>query len=244
MSPLLDVRAVSASYGQIPVLHGISIAVDENESIGLLGPNGHGKTTLLRVISGLHRAAGGEIRWDGTVITNRPVHHMVGCGLIHVAQASRLFPDCTIEENLKLGAYTRRARARERHGLEAVYALFPRLLERRRQPCGTLSGGERQMVAIGVGLMACPRLLMLDEPTLGLAPMVKLELLTAIQEIRDRNVSLVVVDGDAEFMLDLTDRWYAIESGRVTFEASSADRMDSLEIVSMYFGTTGGRGVG
>jgi branched-chain amino acid transport system ATP-binding protein len=237
MNSLLEVQSVTSRYGDIPVLHGISLSIAEGEAVGLLGPNGHGKTTLLRVISGMHRATSGEVMWRGTPITNRPPHRAINRGLVHVLQGSRLFPDCTVAENLTLGAYSKRGRPFEQEQLSLVYSLFPRLYERRQQLCRTLSGGERQMAAIGVGLMGRPDLLMLDEPTLGLAPKVREALQGAVNDIHGTGVTLLIVDSDVEFMLSTTERWYRIQSGRVTGQAASSDGLDPREVVRTYFGS-------
>ncbi len=161
---------------------------------------------------------------------------IVELGLIHVAQGSRLFPECSVEENLRLGAFPRRAKENTSARLEKVYDLFPKLRQRHRQLCGTLSGGERQMLAIGMGVMSNPRLLVLDEPTLGLAPSVKEELLRSIAEIRAAGTQLVVVDGDLPFVLDLTDRWYGIALGRVAAVGRSADGVSDEALESLFFG--------
>jgi branched-chain amino acid transport system ATP-binding protein len=235
VTALLEVQDVRGGYGQIEVLRGITLHVCEGEAVGLLGPNGHGKTTLLRTISGLQRPRSGAISFAGTDITSGSPRTIVERGLVHVPQGNRLFPDCTVHENLLLGAYPRRARNQRDQRLALVYDLFPQLTERRRQPCGTLSGGERQMVAIGVGLMADPVLLVLDEPTLGLAPKVRYELQSRIEEIRRLGVSLVVADGDLEFLHALTDRRYVVDLGRVTMEQRGTDEVSEDEVVALYF---------
>jgi branched-chain amino acid transport system ATP-binding protein len=236
---LLEVRDVVAGYDELVVLRDISLDVAPGESVGLLGPNGHGKTTLLRHISGLHRIRAGAITFAGTPIEARSAPAIVDLGLVHVAQGNRLFPGCTVAECLELGAFTRRARRARAANRDRVLSLFPKLVERRHQLCGTLSGGERQMVAVAMGLMADPKLLILDEPTLGLAPSVRHDLLTQVRAIRESGLSLIVVDGDPAFLMGLTDRWYAIESGRVAAAGRSDEGLRDRELQEIYFGGAG-----
>ena len=235
-SALLEVEGIEAGYGRTQVLRGLSLHLSQGERVGLFGPNGHGKTTLLRTISGLLRPWRGNIRLAGTGIAGADPRAIVDRGLIHVPQANTLFPEMTVLENLKLGAYAPRARADAAATLDRVLALFPRLSERRDQPCRTLSGGERQMVSIGVGLMARPAILMLDEPTLGLAPLIKDELLEAIRQVADTGVPLLVVEQDVEFLLSLTDRLYMLNHGEIELETSSDGGLDHARILEMYFG--------
>lgn len=234
--PLLEVRDLETGYGRTPVLHGVSLRLDEGVRIGLIGPNGHGKTTLMRAISGLLSPWAGDIRLRGRSIAGRTPAEIVAEGLVHVPQANALFPYMTVLENLQLGAWPKRARPARREALERVFQLFPRLRERRRQECRTLSGGERQMVSIGVGLMAQPSILMLDEPTLGLSPKLKGELRDAIAAIAEAGVPLVLVEQDISFMLALTDRFYLVNEGRVAAEFAAADALDHGKIMDMYFG--------
>jgi len=234
--PLLEVRDLETGYGRTPVLHGVSLRLEEGVRVGLIGPNGHGKTTLMRAISGLLRPWAGDILLGGRSIARRSPAEIVAEGLIHVPQANALFPYMTVLENLELGAWPKRARAAKGETLEQVFRLFPRLRERRRQECRTLSGGERQMVSIGVGLMARPAILMLDEPTLGLSPKLKSELRDAIGAISETGVPLVLVEQDVSFMLSLTDRFYLVSEGRVAAEFSAADALDHGKIMGMYFG--------
>jgi branched-chain amino acid transport system ATP-binding protein len=239
MTRLLDVRDIEAGYGGMRVLHGLSIHIDDGESIGLFGPNGHGKSTLLKAISGLMRPSSGTITFDGTDITGRRPPAIVEAGLIHAPQGNTLFGDMRIAETLELAAFSRRAGAGAAKRLEEVYALFPRLAERRSQLAKTLSGGERQMLSIGCALMCAPRLLMLDEPTLGLSPRLKEELAAAIAEICRRGVPLVVVEQDIEFLLSLTSRLYLVEHGTVVREIDRDNAPDHAEVMRLYFGEEG-----
>lgn len=234
--PILEVEDLATGYGRTQVLWGLTLALNAGERIGLFGPNGHGKSTLLKTISGLLKPWRGAIRLNGQSIGGIQPRAVVDLGLIHVPQGNVLFPQLTVFENLRLGAYGKRARPDREQNLERVLELFPRLAERRRQLSRTLSGGERQMLAIGVGLMGAPKLLMLDEPTLGLAPKLKDELLDAIAKISRVGVPLVLVEQDVEFLVSLTDRLYMINHGAVALDIASTDRLDHGEIMQMYFG--------
>ena len=236
MTALLEVAAVRAGYGGVSVLNGLSLRVDEGESIGLFGPNGHGKSTLLRTISGLVRANEGRIRFEGAEITHRRPADIVAAGLVHSPQGNTLFRDMAVAETLELAAFTPRARAERDRRLRDVYGLFPRLGERGKQLARTLSGGERQMLSIGCAMMCAPRLLMLDEPTLGLSPRLKQELAEAITAIAVSGIPLVVVEQDVEFLLQLADRLYMIEHGEIAREIGRANAPDHAEIMQLYFG--------
>lgn len=234
---LLDISRLQAGYGTHPVLHDVSLHVSQGEAVGLFGPNGHGKTTLLRTISGLLKPLSGEIRFDGRDIKAAAPSAIVGAGLVHAQQGNKLFGEMAVVETLELAAFTPRARPKRKETLQRIYALFPRLAERKRQLARTLSGGERQMLSIGCALMCQPRLLMLDEPTLGLSPKLKEELAIAIGEIAGTGIPLIVVEQDVEFLLSLTQRLYLIEHGEVAREIDRADAPDHQEIMNMYFGT-------
>jgi branched-chain amino acid transport system ATP-binding protein len=233
----LDVERVTAGYGKVIVLHDVSIAVGQGERVGLFGPNGHGKTTLLRTISGLIRPTSGSISFDGQSLTALSPRQIVDRGLVQAPQGNTLFPRMTVLENLTLGAYADRAWKTRREGLERVFALFPKLAQRQQQLARTLSGGERQMVSIGMALMGQPSLLMLDEPTLGLAPRIKDELAEAIAAIAATGVTMLIVDQDIELLLEVCQRLYYIENGRVSLETREGERLDRQQILQMYFGT-------
>ena len=236
MSVLLSIEEVKTGYGRVPVLNGLSLALTQSGNIGLFGPNGHGKTTLLRCVSGLVRAWSGCIHFGEHDITVLSPRKVVELGLIHVSQGNRLFPDLTIEETMKLGAQRAEARAAADATLAGVLAIFPKIRERWKQRVATLSGGERQMVSIGMALMNKPRLLLLDEPTLGLAPKIKEELCDAIEKISKGGVPLVVVEQDVEFLLNLTTQLFMINHGVVSTEFTSGDSLSQGEIMDMYFG--------
>lgn len=232
----LHIRDVRAGYGPTAVLHGIDMVVPADKSIGLLGPNGHGKTTLLRTVSGLQKPTAGQVTWGGIDLTGAAPRKVTEAGIVHVPQGCRLFPQLSVRENLVLAAHNRRARSHVEESLELVYGLFPKLVQRQHQWGGTLSGGERQMVAVGMGLMARPRLLMLDEPTLGLSPKVKEELVERIAEIRHTGVRLLLIDGDVDFVMSLTDEYYVLERGRMVRHAASSAEVEGEEMMSLYFG--------
>jgi branched-chain amino acid transport system ATP-binding protein len=233
---MLTVEGIDAGYGQVQVLRSLSITVGRGERVGLFGPNGHGKTTLLRTISGLLTPTTGSIRYGDRVISGMSVPRIVDLGLIHVPQGNLLFPGMSVLENLTLGAYSRRSWGDRVPNLSRVLELFPRLGERRSQACRTLSGGERQMLAIGVGLMGNPELLMLDEPSLGLAPKVKDELAAAILEIAASGVDLLLVDQDINILQAICQRHYLIEKGHVSLEITPDSRVEEESVLEMYFG--------
>lgn len=236
MTRLLDVRGLTAGYGPVTVLRDMSLHLDEGGSVGLFGPNGHGKTTLLSAISGLIRPTAGEIRFDDARIDGTRPSAITAAGLVHAPQGNTMFPEMGVAETLELSAFTPRGRAEKAANLDRVYTLFPRLAERRSQRARTLSGGERQMLSIGCALMCAPRMLMLDEPTLGLSPRLKEELAGAIGEIAEAGMPLILVEQDIEFLLALTQRLVMIEHGEVVREIDRADAPDHAEIMRLYFG--------
>jgi len=237
---LLSVEEVVAGYGPVTVLRGVSLRLDAGECVGLFGPNGHGKTTLMDVISGLLRPRSGRIRFEGEDITRALPSSIVARGLVHCPQANTLFPDMAVGETLEFAAYTARARARKAEQLQRVYTLFPRLGERRGQLARTLSGGERQMLSLGCGLMCAPRCLMLDEPTLGLAPRLREELEAAISQLVAEGMPLVLVEQDIEFLVSLADRLYLVDHGEVAREIDRENAPDHQEIMTLYFGEAAG----
>lgn len=234
MTSLRVSNAVSG-YGKTTVLRGVSLHVDAAEIVGLFGPNGHGKTTLLRTISGLVSLRGGSITYDGVEVGRASARSIVERGIIHVPQGNTLFPEMTVWDTLRLGAFPRRARPNERETLASVFDLFPRLHERRKQRCGTLSGGERQMLSIAVGLMANPTILLLDEPTLGLAPLIKEELGHAIASISHGTAAILLVDQDLQFLQRLTRRLYLLNHGEIEQEFGADDHLDRENVLQMYF---------
>lgn len=233
---LFQVENLTSGYGKIDVVRDLSLHVDDGEHVGLFGPNGHGKTTLLRTISGLIEAKAGKVTFQGDDITNLAARKIVERGLIHVPQGNQLFPRMSVQENLTLGAYVARTDKHKSGNFEKVFTLFPRLKERLAQRAQTLSGGERQMLSIGVGLMGMPELLILDEPSVGLAPLIKEELARAIGEIAASGVTMIVVDQDVELLLGICERLYLIEKGTVSLETADVSQVDQADILEMYFG--------
>lgn len=228
--PLLTITDLDVRYGQIRALRGVSLAVPEGSVVALLGANGAGKSTVLRAISGLLRPHGGSIVYDGVPIGRRPPDELVRRGISHAPEGRQVFPELTVRENLRLGAYTRRERTAWLAGSERVYAYFGRLRERREQLAGTLSGGEQQMLAIGRALMAAPRLLLLDEPSLGLAPLLVKEIFAIIQEIRAAGTTVLLVEQNVHLALAIADYGYVLETGRVAI-AGRADQLRQREEV-------------
>jgi branched-chain amino acid transport system ATP-binding protein len=236
MTEMLRVDTVKAGYGRVQVLNGITVVLEAGENIGLFGPNGHGKTTLLRVLSGLVRSTSGTIRLEGVDIGALSPWTIVELGLIHVPQGNLLFPNLTVAETLQLGAQRKLARADAAANQARVTEIFPKLAERWRQRVSTLSGGERQMVSVGMALMNAPQILLLDEPTLGLSPKLKDELCAAIGKISAQGIPLVIVEQDIEFLLELTKRLYMVSHGETTAELTADNRPSNRDIMEMYFG--------
>jgi len=233
---LLEAKDLSAYYGATQALFGIDLAVEAGGITTLLGANGAGKTTALRALSGMVRAAG-EIRFDGKPIGGRPVEQIVRLGIAHVPQGRGTFVRQTVEENLQIGAMTRRNHAEIAADIERVYGYFPRLRERRRQQAGTLSGGEQQMLAVGRAMMLRPRLMLLDEPSFGLAPLIVQELFDILRALnREENVSILLVEQNASLALDLADHAYLIETGRLVIKGPARDIRDDETVRRSYLG--------
>lgn len=231
---LLKVEELQAGYGDARVLFGVSMAVDEGELVAVIGPNGAGKSTLMKAVFGLVRVTGGRVEFDGRDITNLAPEQLVGLGLSYVPQVENVFPSLTVEENLEMGAFGRPREARAR--MEQVFELFPHLRRRRRQRVGTMSGGERQMVAMGRALMLKPRLLLLDEPSAGLAPFMVDALFEQIQAIRRAGVAVVMVEQNARRSLEIADRGYVLAGGRTRFEGRGAELLADPEVARLYLG--------
>jgi branched-chain amino acid transport system ATP-binding protein len=233
--PLLDIRDLCAGYGDSAVLRGVDLMVEAGEIVAVLGSNGVGKSTLNRTISGVVGARAGSIRFDGTAIEREKPAAIVKRGLIHVPEGRRIFPNLSVRENLDLGSY-RRAAARRAANRERVFAIFPRLFERRRQRAGTLSGGEQQMLAIGRGLMAEPRLLILDEPSLGLSPLLVEELFALIARIHADGVAVLLVEQNVVQSLEIAGRAYILAGGQCIMSGRSADIGADPELRRTYLG--------
>jgi branched-chain amino acid transport system ATP-binding protein len=231
---MLALSGISAGYGSFQALFDLSLEVRAGESVAVIGPNGAGKTTLLRVISKLIEPRAGEMTMEGARLNELPAHEVIGRGIAHVPENRRLFPRLTVEENLKMGAFTSRARFAER--LRFVYSLFPRMEERRSQPAGTLSGGEQQMCAIGRALMSGPKLLLLDEPSAGLAPVVVQSIFALVKRICSEGYTVLIVEQNIQQVLKVVDRAYLLETGRIKTSGKAADLLASGDIRKAYLG--------
>jgi branched-chain amino acid transport system ATP-binding protein len=227
---MLELQGLNAFYGDAQALWDVDLRIDEGEIVAIVGPNGAGKSTLVQSIAGLHRSVRGRITTGGTDLTTVAAHRVCAHGIAIVPEGRRMFPAMTVYDNLCIGAYRKPERSVHRQTLEEVYALFPRLRERSGQLAGSLSGGEQQMVAIGRALMARPRLLLLDEPSLGLAPVVVDEVFDAIEAINARGVAVLIVEQDVERALDICHRAYVLSEGRITMEDTAAALRGSADV--------------
>ena len=232
---MLEIRDLIAGYGGVPILRGVSMDVAAGEIVAVLGANGVGKTTLNRAISGLIRATSGSIAFDGRRIDAEPAHAVVAAGLVHVPEGRKIFPNMSVRENLELGSY-RRARSNRAANLERVIGIFPRLGERTRQLAGTLSGGEQQMLAIGRGLMAEPRLIIMDEPSLGLSPLLVEEMFQLIARIAAEGFAVMLVEQNVVQSLELASRAYVMENGAVVMSGAAADLQSDPNLMKTYLG--------
>jgi branched-chain amino acid transport system ATP-binding protein len=233
---VLILSQVSAGYGKVPAISDVSIAVEEGEAVGLLGANGAGKSTTLRAISGLVRLTSGSISFFGTDTAALPAYRIAALGIAHVPEGRQVFPELTVKENLEIGAYIASAKAERARTLERVFGIFPVLATRSKQLAGTMSGGEQQMLAVGRGLMLKPRLLMLDEPSLGLAPVVTDATFEKIAEIHAMGTALLLVEQNVSRALSLVDRAYVLESGKVIMHGKSAELANNKEVQAAYLG--------
>jgi len=232
---LLELQGLKAGYGRVEVLRGVDLHVNAGEIVALLGSNGAGKSTLNNTVSGLVRATTGRVMFDGSDLTNCPSRQVVQAGLIQVPEGRRIFPNLTVRENLELGAF-RRARERRSTNLDKVYTIFPRLKERVAQLAGTMSGGEQQMLAIGRGLMAEPKLLILDEPSLGLSPLLVEELFGLIRRLHREGLTVLLVEQNVGQSLEIADRAYVMENGSIRFSGPPAELLASADLKRAYLG--------
>ena len=233
---MLELRSVDAGYGSFQALFGVGLEVKAGEAVGVIGPNGAGKTTLMRVISGLIRPRSGSIVMEGTDVLATPPHRVVSLGIAHVPEHRRLFPRLSVEDNLKMGAYMPAARDKFAERLEFVFDLFPRMKERRHQMAGTMSGGEQQMCAIGRALMSNPKLLLLDEPSAGLAPVVVQQVFELVRRIRASGLTVLIVEQNVQQVLRIVDRAYLLEAGSIRASGTSAEVMGTDTIKQAYLG--------
>lgn len=232
----LEVDGIDVFYGDVQVIFDLSLHVEEGEVVSIIGGNGAGKSTLLKTISGLMHPKQGEIRFQSSPLHEAPPEEIVARGIVQVPEGRRLFSLMNVHDNLVVGAYNQRASKAEQESLQQVFAMFPRLKERRSQIAMTLSGGEQQMVAIGRGLMACPKLLMLDEPSLGLAPVLIKDIFATIRTIADRGMTVLLVEQDVNHSLSLSDRGYVLEHGRIAMEGPAAQLLEDPHIKTAYLG--------
>ena len=235
-APLLEVRDLDLFYGDAQALAGVSLEVAAGEIVTIVGANGAGKSSLIRAIHGIEQPARGTVRFDGVDITGWPSHRTCEAGLGHVAEGRQVFPNLTVLENLEMGAMPHRARASERATLERVLALFPRLGERRRQAAGTLSGGEQQMLAIGRCLMGQPRLIMFDEPSLGLAPAIVQEVFRIVRRLNEEGLTILLVEQNVMASLRIAHRGYVLENGRIELSGDGAELLTNDRVRQAYLG--------
>ena len=233
---MLEVKNLQVAYGELPALHDVSLTIGRGEMVALVGPNGAGKTTLLKTISGLLAPRAGVIRWQDEIISKTSPQRIVEHGIALVPEGRRLFADMTVHENLELGAFTRRAQKQKDAQIENVFSLFPRLFERRQQRAGSLSGGEQQMLALGRAIMGLPELLLLDEPSLGLAPKVVESILSILAQLHRDGMSVLIVEQNVHAVLALAERAYILESGRIVGAGEGRKLLDDDHVRTAYLG--------
>ena len=233
---MLELKSVRAGYGSFQALFDVSLEVRAGEAIGVIGPNGAGKTTLMRAISGLIRPSAGTILLEGVDLAATPAHRIVELGVAHVPESRRLFPRMTVEDNLRMGGFVPAARPKFREQLEVVYTLFPRLRERRHQLAGSMSGGEQQMCAIGRALMSAPRLLLLDEPSAGLAPVLVQQVFDLVKRIRAGGLTVLIVEQNVQQVLRVVDRAYLLKTGSIRAAGTAAELLASDTLREAYLG--------
>ena len=232
---MLKIEGLSVSYGGLTALRGVSVSVEEGQFVAIVGPNGAGKTTLFKAISGVVPTRSGTVTYDGRDLLAIPPHERVHLGIAHVPEGRQVFPSLTVLENLEMGAYSARGRSGWQQNIERIFALFPVLAERRKQPAGTLSGGEQQMLAIGRALMSAPRLLLLDEPFLGLAPLVVAEIRAALERLRATGLTILMVEQKLDIALGFASRAYVLIKGKVALDDSTARLAKRADINDLYF---------
>jgi len=234
---MLRIENLEVAYGKAVALHDISMQVNDNELVALLGSNGAGKSTLLKTISGVIQPRSGRILWNDQAIHTLPSHKIVGLGIIQVPEGRAVFPELTVSENLRMGSFTRKDDSAVVKDMELVFDLFPRLKERRRQNAGTLSGGEAQMLAIARGLLSAPRLLMLDEPSLGIAPVIRDNIFKVIHQVfEERSITILLVEQNAKLALNMSSRGYILENGKVSLEGKGSELLDNDYVKRAYLG--------
>lgn len=233
---MLKVKNIHFSYDEVPVLTDISLEVEPGKLVAIFGPNGHGKSTLLKAITGLIRPRSGTISYNERLINGLSTEEIINMGLVYIAEDRHLFPDMTVNENLKLGAYCKRARPKEKGNLEYVYHLFPKLKKLGKQRASSLSGGEARMLAIGRGLMSNPQFLAIDEPSFGLAPKLRIEVFHAIQDIKEKGSTILLVEQSTTIAYEFADWVYVLEDGKIVFEGAKESAMLNQHILQVYLG--------
>ena len=233
---MLEVKDLEVYYGVIQAIKGVSFHVDQGEVIALIGANGAGKTTILHTVTGLLAPKKGSVYFEGKEITKMPAHKIVSLGMAHVPEGRRVFAELSVYENLKMGAYTRKDRSEIAATLEKVYERFPRLKERRNQMAGTLSGGEQQMLAMGRALMSKPKIILMDEPSMGLSPILVNEIFDIIQEVSNSGTTVLLVEQNAKKALSIADRAYVLETGKISIEGKAKDLLEDDSIKKAYLG--------
>ena len=233
---ILTIKDLEVYYGVIQAIKGVSFEVNQGEVIALIGANGAGKTTILHTITGLLAPKNGSVVFEGKELTKMPAHKIVSLGMAHVPEGRRVFADLSVYENLRMGAYTRKDRNEIEETLEKVYQRFPRLKERRNQMAGTLSGGEQQMLAMGRALMSKPKILLMDEPSMGLSPIMVNEIFSIIQEVSDSGTTVLLVEQNAKKALSIADRGYVLETGNIVLEGKASDLLNNDSIKKAYLG--------
>ena len=233
---MLEIKDLHVSYGGIQALRGVSLNVPDGKIVTLIGANGAGKSTLMRTISGLVKAQSGSILWNGQELLGKPIDQIVASGIAMSPEGRRVFADLTVLENLKIGAYLRKDRAETEKDLQWVFKLFPRLEERSWQSAGTLSGGEQQMLAVGRALMAKPKMILMDEPSMGLSPLLVKEIFAIIQEVNKQGITILLVEQNAKMALAISDRAYVLETGNISIEGNAADLLNDPRVKKAYLG--------
>lgn len=237
MGELLSVKNINVYYGSIHAIKDVSFHVDEGEIVTLIGANGAGKTTTMHAISGLLKLASGEITYDGNLISKMEAHKIVRLGLAQVPEGRRVFSGLTVQQNLSMGAYTRHdGKDAIQSDYDMVFDLLPRLKERRNQPAGTLSGGEQQMLAVGRALMAKPKMILMDEPSMGLSPLLVKEIFAIVQEVNKQGITILLVEQNAKMALAISDRAYVLETGNISIEGNAADLLNDPRVKKAYLG--------
>ncbi len=233
---MLQIRDIETYYGDVQIIKGVSLHVEQGELVAMFGPNGHGKSTLLKAICGLLKPSTGSVEFMGSSIVGMPTHKIVEMGLVYVPEDRHLFPEMTVMENLKLGAYIPNARKKQKENLEFVMELFPKLQILEKQTAGTLSGGEARMLTIGRGLMSDAKLLCIDEPSLGLAPNLRVDVFHKIEEIKKRGISVLLVEQSTTMAADMADRVYLLEDGQIVFQGSREEAKGNQRFMETFLG--------